>query len=88
MQLKNQWYARLDQGGVVLLPESLLEKLELRPGDPFRITIGPEGEVILRGPSPRCVFCGERDLRELTAHRGQYFCRSCFQEMDRAREAR
>ena len=88
MLLKNQWYARLDQGGVVLLPESLLEKLELKPGDPFQITIGPEGEVVLRGPSPRCAFCGERNLRELSALKGRYYCRACFQEMAHAQEAR
>ena len=71
----------LNDSGVVVVPQDILDRLELKPGVPLSVEVGEAGEIILKGNTPQCVFCGERRLRELSTYRGRRYCYRCFNEL-------
>ena len=73
---------KIDELGRIVLPIELRRTLDICEKDALEIYTDSD-MIILKKYQPACIFCG--DARDVATYKGKLVCKSCLNELGRAK---
>lgn len=83
MAMKSTGVVRqLDALGRIVLPIELRRTMDIGVKDMVEIFV-EDDRIVLKKYNPACIFCG--DARDVATYKGKLVCKSCLNELGRAK---
>ena len=83
MAMKSTGVVRqLDALGRIVLPIELRRTMDISVKDMVEIFV-EDDRIVLKKYNPACIFCG--DARDVATYKGKLVCKSCLNELGRAK---
>lgn len=74
-----EYNKKMTRAGGISIPAALRRDYGMEAGDGYNISMGKEGEIILKRTAGACMFC--RSDEELKTYKGRMICRTCAREI-------
>lgn len=71
---------KVDNLGRIVIPKELRATLDIEIKDALEIYTDNE-KIVLKKYEKDCMFCGEKDSRELVSYKGKLICKNCIREL-------